>query len=424
MSIYLLGKNMSQNETNTREGRAEVIAHKANAIHEVKAGLFTVKSQSGVGEYRVENDRGWKCNCPDHITRGVDCKHIIATRYYLEAQHETANGIASERMRLTYGQAWSAYNSAQMDEVRLFDSLLSELVEDVEEPEQVMGRPRLPLREQLFCAIQKVYSQLSSRRAYSLFRNATEKGQIDHAPHFNTPSKLFNRPEITSILHELVMLSALPVADVETDFAVDSTGFRTTMFNAYNAAKHGVKKEHSWLKAHICTGVKTNIVTSVVITDANGGDSKQFQPLIERTAEGFVIHEVLADAAYSARNNHDTVEALGGTAFIPFKRSATGRAAGSAAWKKMYHYFQLNREEFMEHYHKRSNVEATNAAIKRKFGETLRSKNLTAQTNELLAKVVAYNITVVIHEMYEHGVEPDFLRPHPTVSFRVPEAET
>jgi len=63
----------------------------------------------------------------------------------------------------------------------------------------------------------------------------------------------------------------------------------------------------------------------------------------------------------------------------------------------------------MEHYHKRSNIEAINAAIKRKFGGTLKSKNPTAQVNELLAKIVAYNLTVIIHEMYENGINPDFL---------------
>ena len=39
------------------------------------------------------------------------------------------------------------------------------------------------------------------------------------------------------------------------------------------------------------------------------------------------------------------------------------------------------------HPHKRSNIEATNAAIKRKFGVTSKSKNLVAQVNELLAKI-------------------------------------
>jgi transposase len=69
----------------------------------------------------------------------------------------------------------------------------------------------------------------------------------------------------------------------------------------------------------------------------------------------------------------------------------------------MYHYFQLNKDKFTEHYHKRSNVESTNAATKRKFGETLKSKNRIAQINELLAKIIAYNLTVVIHEMHENG---------------------
>jgi hypothetical protein len=35
--------------------------------------------------------------------------------------------------------------------------------------------------------------------------------------------------------------------------------------------------------------------------------------------------------------------------------------------------------------------------------------NQIAQVNELLAKIIAYNLTVVIHEMYENGISPDFL---------------
>jgi len=132
--------------------------------------------------------------------------------------------------------------------------------------------------------------------------------------------------------------------------------------------------------------------------------------LIQKTAEGFTIGEVFADMTYSSRDNFENVGDLGGTAYIPYKKNATGRARGSPFWKNMYHYFQLNRDEFMDHYHKRSNVEATNAAIKRKFGVTLKSKNPTAQVNELRVKIVAYNLTVVIHEMYENGIEPSFLK--------------
>jgi transposase len=126
-------------------------------------------------------------------------------------------------------------------------------------------------------------------------------------------------------------------------------------------------------------------------------------------SQGFDINEISADMAYSSRENLNMVNSVGGIPYIPFKKSATDKQRGSSMWVKMFHYFQLNREEFMEHYHKRSNIESTNAAIKRKFGETLKSKNWTAQVNELLAKIVAYNLTVVIHEMYENGISPDFL---------------
>ena len=394
-----------------REVRGKAIADQGDQIKKVNDHSFKVKSQSGSKVYEVKTTaNGMTCDCPDFVYRGGKCKHIQATRYYLEIEKDTPTGTVTEKVHLTYTQAWNAYNAAQKAEVNLFDELLKDLVKAIPEPEQTIGRPRLSIHETLFCAIQKVYSQLSSRRAYSLFENATEKGQIGHTPDFNVPSKLFKNPDMTPILHELVTLSALPVAGIENDFSVDSTGFRTTTFNAYNGMKHGQKKEHQWVKAHLCAGVKTNIVAAVAITDGNGGDSPQFGPLVKKTAEGFTINEVSADMAYSSRLNLQLAENAGGKAYIPFKKSATGRAGGSALWKKMFHYFQLNRDDFMEHYHKRSNIAATNAAIKRKFGETLKSKNPTAQVNELLAKIIAYNLTVVIHEMYENGIQPEFLQ--------------
>jgi hypothetical protein len=60
---------------------------------------------------------------------------------------------------------------AQKTEVKLFDELIKDLLQAISEPKQRMGRPRLSLHDSLFCAIQKVYSQLSSRHAHSLFQN-------------------------------------------------------------------------------------------------------------------------------------------------------------------------------------------------------------------------------------------------------------
>jgi hypothetical protein len=44
-------------------------------------------------------------------------------------------------------------------------------------------------------------------------------------------------------------------------------------------------------------------------------------------------------------------------------------------WRKMFHYYRFNRDEFLTHY-QRSNAESTFAIamIKAKFGSSLRSK--------------------------------------------------
>lgn len=65
-------------------------------------------------------------------------------------------------------------------------------------------------------------------------------------------------------------------------------------------------------------------------------------------------------------------------------------------------------EEFLEHYHKRSNSETCFHMIKTKFGDSLRSKSQTAQINELLCKVLCHNICVVIQEINELGVKAEF----------------
>ena len=69
----------------------------------------------------------------------------------------------------------------------------------------------------------------------------------------------------------------------------------------------------------------------------------------------------------------------------------------------------LNKEEFESHYHLRSNVETTFSAWKLKFGDSLKSKNLVAQKNELICKAIAYNIAVLINAMFDLGIKPDFI---------------
>ena len=56
---------------------------------------------------------------------------------------------------------------------------------------------------------------------------------------------------MTSILLSLIEQSAKPLASIETDFAVDSTGFSTSVYRRWYDAKYGREmSEATWLEAH------------------------------------------------------------------------------------------------------------------------------------------------------------------------------
>jgi hypothetical protein len=62
----------------------------------------------------------------------------------------------------------------------------------------------------------------------------------------------------------------------------------------------------------------------------------------------------------------------------------------------------------MAHYHKRSNVESTFSAIKRKFGADVVSKNPNAMVAEVLCKIICHNLTCLIQEQEALGIVPVF----------------
>jgi hypothetical protein len=74
----------------------------------------------------------------------------------------------------------------------------------------------------------------------------------------------------------------------------------------------------------------------------------------------------------------------------------------------MFHFFRFNEQKFLGQYHKRSNVESTFSMIKRKFGDSVRSKTDTAMVNEVLCKLLCHNLCCLIQEQEELGISPVF----------------
>lgn len=72
-------------------------------------------------------------------------------------------------------------------------------------------------------------------------------------------------------------------------------------------------------------------------------------------------------------------------------------------WNKMYHYYALNKDKFLERYHQRSNSETCFSMVNAKFGGTLKSKTRVAQINEALCKILCHNLCAIITSMHECG---------------------
>lgn len=394
-------------------------------------GGYIVPSASGSGQYRVQLDAEQPtCSCPDHEKRGKKCKHIFAVEFSLRAEvtvEQTPDATIRETTltetqtvsdgettvtrtrRKTYRQQWPAYNAAQTNEKRDFQALLANLCKGVEEPPQPMGRPRVPMADMAFSAAFKVYSTVSTRRFISDLTDAHEKGYISRLPHYNTVCKYLEQEELTPILRSLIQESSLPLQAVESHFAVDSTAFTTSRFERWFNVRYGhYQSNHVWLKAHLMCGTQTNIVTAVKITGREVADGPELPDLVKTTAENFTLEEVTADKAYSSVKNYKAIAAQGGEAFIPFKSHTTGNGGGNALWNKMWGLYTYQRDEFLEHYHRRSNMESTVSMIKAKFGDAIRSKTDRAQENELLCKVLCHNICVVAQSVYELGLRPTF----------------
>jgi transposase len=387
-------------------------------------GSWVVPSQSGTARYTVRIGIRPHCTCADHELRGCKCKHVYAAEIVYQRERNgdgtetiTKSVSVTEKItRKTYGQNWPAYNAAQVNEKAKLQLLLRDLCSEIEEPIQTMGRPRLPLADMAFAAAFKVYSTVSGRRFACDLQAAFEKGYISRLPHYNSVFEYFESPALTPILNDMIIKSSLPLREVETDFAVDATGISTSRFDNWFKAKYGKDHiKHEWRKMHLICGVKTNIVTAVEVTGGYDADTKFLPTLVENTAKNFNVQEVSADKGYISRKNLDAVTKMGARPYIPFMKSCRAdwdyvktREDTSTLWTKMFHFYSYCRDQFLVHYHKRSNVESTFMAIKAKFGDSVRSRTPVAQTNEILCKVLCHNICCVIQSTYELGIQPQF----------------
>jgi hypothetical protein len=343
-------------EQKAREERGLVIAAKAK-LQKSGDGRWFVPSQTGLrgSFYTVNLDHGKpQCSCPDFTARQRTCKHIFAVEIVTKREYiddgETQTYTETVTVKKTYKQEWRAYNAAQINEKDRFLALLAELCKGIEEMPQSNGRPRLPLADMIFASTFKVYSTVSGRRFMSDLRDAQSKGFIVRTPHYTSVSRYLENPTLTPFLKQMIEISSLPLQTVESSFAIDSSGFSTCRFAQWVKAKYSDKTlmdRHEWIKVHLMCGTKTNIVTSIEVTESSANDCPQFAGLVKATGRNFVMNEVSADKAYLSSDNLQVVADHQAMPYIAFKANSTTSDKHSKIWRQMFHFYSFNQKRFM-----------------------------------------------------------------------------
>lgn len=296
----------------------------------------------------------------------------------------------------------AVYNFMQENEIPMFFDLMPGIVKNVLYIDSLwegVGRPPLKLYDVLICLLVKEYFQLSLRRSIGMLKllKSAKIIDIETVPSFKTLSNYLNKPEIQKILQDLIAVTSAIFAEVETHMATDSTGISTLTRSSWyeiRVCKKSERKDH--LIVHTTVGTESNVVAAIDIRIKQGEDNIIFRNHVKRVKNLFRnIKDWSGDSMYLARENCNAVAEIGANPWFRLKSNTTAKAKGSPAWKKMVNTMREKPEIAEPKYHKRSNVESTFSAKKRKFNRYVRATNNIAKINEETLAWVCYNFSII-----------------------------
>ena len=388
------------------------------------------------GEYVVDATEG-SCTCPDWQECGGHghahrCKHVFAV---LVIRREIAlpDGeflVTEEKVHLQYPRDFRATNRSQVDLYRMGPVLIADLVSGIPLSSTVgrgRGRPRAEVRDIVQGALLRTFEERTARETVEAMERSQKSGlwQGHALPHYNTLLRELANPALMPIFQSLINESAKPLVTIERNYAIDSTGFSTSVYESWFRRKHGPKNQPPpvvgkmghmahWVKAHACVGTATHVVTAIEVTENKGkgtGDTTWLPELVLRTVRnGFIANKISADGAYLSAKNIQAIQGVGANAFITFHSNTTG--SSSPVIGDLFHQFITRREWYEAERHNRSNVETAFSMIKLRYGGYLRSRTPAAQYNELMAKAVVHNVACIIQAFHELQIDPKFWMPH------------
>jgi len=169
----------------------------------------------------------------------------------------------------------------------------------------------------------------------------------------------------------------------ETAIGIDSTGFRTDQASAYYSFRNG-RPQKDWVKGAFVVGTDRQMILGTRMSYGRYQDSVLLNSLRKQAKPSSIRHRfVLADAGFDGRQIQP------GDLIPPVRRH--GKLVDPNRIDRANLVAQARLDGF---YGQRWKCETINSVIKRKFGDTVRSRTTRYQFREVFVKGLIYNIHV------------------------------
>ena len=173
--------------------------------------------------------------------------------------------------------------------------------------------------------------------------------------------------------------------------AIDGTGFSLNFRSPYFTKIAG--ERNRFLQCVAAFDTQRKLITAAKIRRKKRHENIDAPYLMKQSAKQLKIDYFVADKAFDCEKNHELAESYGAKFIAPLK----GNGKIPIRRTRGYHRKQLKRNFPREIYNKRASAENGYSVIKRRYGDVAYSKKFVAQKNEILFRIIAYNIEKVIN---------------------------
>ncbi len=209
---------------------------------------------------------------------------------------------------------------------------------------------------------------------------------LQRKPHFTTLNKFALRAK--PIWFEMLISEILKQFCTEEALAsVDGTGFSLNNRSSYFQTIGG--KVNQFMQFNSCTEGNHKLIIACKIHRKRRNENVDFKCLTRKSAKQLKITHFLADKAYDSESHHR---------FVRHQLKSELVAPLRDCGKKVRGFYRKQMVNLPSVYDKRASIcESMHSALKRKYGDIIYAKKFRSQKNELLCRVLAYNLGIIVN---------------------------